>query len=110
MEGEVVEQEHEDVKFLVKFVLPEHKENTLDGSFFFKNCGYFIDLEKEQKQKGIGDKHEASWSRNIDPETEQISYPLVRVNGFLLKSKELYFVLHTVTCEISPFVALRYFR
>lgn len=39
----------------------------LDGNLYFKNTGYFIDLEKKYGDKGIGDKYEGSHFRHFDP-------------------------------------------
>lgn len=58
--------------FLVKFVEKEFTESTLDGNLFFKRNGYFVDLEKEQLEKGIGDKREGNWTRYINPETHRM--------------------------------------
>lgn len=58
--------------FLVKFLEREYTESTMDGKLFFKRNGFFIDLEKEQLDKGIGDKAEGKWSRRINPETQRI--------------------------------------
>ena len=58
--------------FLVKFVEPEFTESTLDGQLFFKRNGYFINLEKEYLNKGIGDKREGSWTIPLNPETHRM--------------------------------------
>ena len=77
--------------FLVKFVEREYTEGTLDGKLFFKRNGYFIDLEKDQLDKGIGDKREGNWTSYINPETHRMVLtdmddnviPLVVKNGIL---------------------------
>ncbi|NTU28481.1 hypothetical protein HPX95_20340 [Bacillus tequilensis] len=55
---------------LIKFVRPDpdHVNGFLNGSVFFKNTGYFIDLEKSEKIKGIGDKYEGALFRHLDTE------------------------------------------
>ena len=52
-----------DVSFLVKFVEPQFVETTMDGNFYFARNKYFIELEEQEENKGIADKHEGSWSR-----------------------------------------------
>ncbi|UOQ47756.1 hypothetical protein MUN88_17130 [Gracilibacillus caseinilyticus] len=58
--------ENEDVLLILKFVEKQFLESTLDGNLYFSRCGNFIDLEKEQQKKGIGDAREGSWSRNME--------------------------------------------
>ncbi|PFJ81427.1 hypothetical protein COI95_08655 [Bacillus cereus] len=53
---------------LIKFFRPEHVQMFLDGNLYFSNTGYFIDLEEKLGEKGIGDKHEGSFFRVLDPE------------------------------------------
>ncbi|WP_343311247.1 hypothetical protein AAHT65_07560 [Bacillus atrophaeus] len=53
--------------WLIKFLRPEHVSEFLDGSLFFMNTGYFIDLEKNGQNKGIGDKYEGSLFKLLDP-------------------------------------------
>ncbi|QIZ41378.1 hypothetical protein BHV55_06710 [Bacillus sp. RZ2MS9] len=57
---------------LIKFFRPEHVQTFLDGNLYFCNTGYFIDLESEHGDKGIGDKHEGSFFRHFDPATQEI--------------------------------------
>ncbi|MGG3911261.1 hypothetical protein [Peribacillus simplex] len=64
--------EHYDVKILLKFVESQFVESTLGGKFYFSRNRNFIDLEKQQIDKGIGDKREGVWSEVFNPETEQI--------------------------------------
>lgn len=45
---------------LIKFLRDEHVESFLCGNLYFKNAGYFIDLESKLFEKGIGDKYEGS--------------------------------------------------
>ncbi|WP_277714223.1 hypothetical protein [Bacillus atrophaeus] len=80
---------------LIKFVRPEHVTSFLDGSVFFMNTGYFIDLEKSTKNKGIGDKYEGSLFRHLDTEKsilmiehkgEKIVLPTIR--GFMTEREE----------------------
>ncbi|CAM4164029.1 hypothetical protein BS11774_06755 [Bacillus subtilis] len=57
----------------IKFLRPEHVTEFLDGSLFFMNIGYFIELEKEEEEKGLdkkgyGDKYEGHLFRFFDPE------------------------------------------
>ncbi|USL02183.1 hypothetical protein LIS83_25535 [Bacillus anthracis] len=61
---------------LIKFFEPEHAQMFLDGNLYFKNTGHFIDLEKKQGEKGIGDKYEGSHFRHFDPTTQEISIGL----------------------------------
>ncbi|WP_339238877.1 hypothetical protein [Bacillus sp. PS217] len=59
---------------LIKFLRPEHVSAFLDGSLFFMNTGYFIDLEKnDKKNKGIGDKYEGSHFTFFDNETHTVT-------------------------------------
>ncbi|KHE73187.1 hypothetical protein [Halobacillus sp. BBL2006] len=37
----------------------------MDGTLHLRQAGVYIDLEKEQKEKGIGDRKEGSWSRHM---------------------------------------------
>ena len=55
-----------DVTMLVKFVEPQFAETTMDGNFYFARNKYFIELEEQEENKGIADKHEGSWSRVLD--------------------------------------------
>jgi hypothetical protein len=48
---------------LLKFVDKQYIDSTLDGNFYFSLSGKFIDLEKKQLDKGIGDSKEGAWSR-----------------------------------------------
>ncbi|MCC2507562.1 hypothetical protein [Bacillus cereus] len=57
---------------LFKFFRPEHVQMFLDGNLYFKNTGYFIDLESELGDKGIGDKHEGAFFRAFNPETDEM--------------------------------------
>ncbi|MGG0278337.1 hypothetical protein ABEY37_01015 [Bacillus pacificus] len=57
---------------LIKFFRPEHVEMFLKGNLYFKNTGYFIDLESEHGEKGIGDKYEGSLFRHFDPNTHEL--------------------------------------
>ncbi|HFF3191714.1 TPA: hypothetical protein ACGCJB_005004 [Bacillus cereus] len=61
---------------LIKFFEPEYAQMFLDGNLYFKNTGYFIDLEKKHGNKGIGDKHEGSHFRHFDPTKGVISIGL----------------------------------
>ncbi|MGG0891877.1 hypothetical protein [Cytobacillus horneckiae] len=64
--------------FLVKFLKEVYLNDLLDGNLYMNNFQYFIDLEKETKEKGQGDKREAGHVfrstniRLIDPETNQV--------------------------------------
>ncbi|MBH0358163.1 hypothetical protein U9R71_21145 [Bacillus toyonensis] len=53
---------------LIKFFRPEHVQMFLDGNLYFRNTGYFIDLEETLGEKGIGDKYEGSFFRVLNPE------------------------------------------
>lgn len=48
---------------LLKFVEKQYIDLTLDGKFYFSLSGRFIELEKKQLDKGIGDSKEGAWSR-----------------------------------------------
>ena len=48
----------EDVNMYVKFLNKEYLNDLLNGSIYMNNFEYFIKLEKEQKNKGQGDKLE----------------------------------------------------
>lgn len=50
---------------LLKFVENQYLESTLDGNLHFSLSGKFIDQEKEQSEKGIGDSREGAWSRPL---------------------------------------------
>jgi len=63
--------EENDVQILLKFVDSQFTEGTLDGKFYFSRNRYFIDLEENQIDKGIGDKREGNWTRAIDPKEEK---------------------------------------
>lgn len=54
-----------DLGLLLKFVDKQYVESTLDGDFYFSLSGKFIDMEKKQLDKGIGDSREGSWSRHM---------------------------------------------
>ncbi|WP_440645060.1 hypothetical protein [Bacillus subtilis] len=80
---------------LIKFVRPDHVTSFLDGSVFFMNTGYFIDLEKSTKIKGIGDKYEGALFKHLDTENsifmiehkgEKIVIPTKR--GFMTQINE----------------------
>ncbi|AMQ05902.1 hypothetical protein [Sporosarcina psychrophila] len=55
-----------DITILVKFVEPQFVETTMDGNIYFARNKHFIELEEQEKNKGIADKHEGSWSRVLD--------------------------------------------
>lgn len=57
------------MNLLLKFVNSQFTESTLDGQIYFCRSGYFIDLEKQQKEKGIGDSKEGSWSEYINKDS-----------------------------------------
>lgn len=54
-----------EINILVKFVEPQFAETTMDGNFYFARNEYFINLEEQEENKGIADKHEGSWSRAL---------------------------------------------
>jgi hypothetical protein len=60
------------LQMLVKFFRPEHVESFLAGDLYFKNAGYFIDLEARDGDKGIGDRYEGSFFRHFDPGSQEI--------------------------------------
>lgn len=55
-----------DINILVKFIEPQFVETTMDGNFYFARNKYFIELEEQEVNKEIADKHEGSWSRVLD--------------------------------------------
>ncbi|MCY7766689.1 hypothetical protein [Bacillus inaquosorum] len=63
---------------LVKFLRPEHVSGFLDGSLFFMNTGFFIDLEKNGQNKGIGDKYEGSHFKLLDPKNDILK---IKIDG-----------------------------
>lgn len=81
------------MNLLLKFVDPQFTESTLDGGFYFCRTGYFIDLEKQQKEKGIGDSKEGSWSKYMN---EDSVFVIETDNGerFPLKVKSGAFFTH----------------
>lgn len=68
----MTENQDQDSYFVFKCVEKQFTESTLDGNFYFARNSYFIDLEKQQIDKGIGDKREGVWSEMMDPETKKI--------------------------------------
>jgi hypothetical protein len=50
-----------DVNFFVKFTMPEFVESFLDGNLYMNTLDYFIELEKETKVKGQGDRYEGAF-------------------------------------------------
>ncbi|MCY8307186.1 hypothetical protein MOC96_00255 [Bacillus vallismortis] len=64
---------------LIKFLRPEHVSGFLNGSLFFMNIGYFIDLEKNNSEsKGIGDQYEGSQFRILDNKKDMLS---IKIDG-----------------------------
>ena len=53
-------------KLFVKFTNEKYVDDLLNGNIFMNNINYFIELERKQKSKGIGDRREASFV--IEPE------------------------------------------
>ncbi|MED3508022.1 hypothetical protein [Bacillus velezensis] len=66
------------MSMLIKFLRPEHVSGFLDGSLFFMNTGFFIDLEKNGENKGIGDKYEGAHFRLLDPQNDIIQ---IKIDG-----------------------------
>lgn len=68
----------EGVRFLVKFVNPEHLDTLLDGNLYMNTLGHFIEQEKKTKIRGQGDKYEGAHVfpvqniKIIDPKTDQV--------------------------------------
>ncbi|MFK4391527.1 hypothetical protein ABH916_003455 [Peribacillus frigoritolerans] len=60
------------IEVLLKFVESQFAESTLDGKFYFSRNRYFIELEENQIDKGIGDKREGVWSKLYNPEKEKM--------------------------------------
>lgn len=54
-------EDAKDIVMFVKFVKGKHLEDLLLGKLYMNNIGYFIELEKKYKNKGMGDKREASF-------------------------------------------------
>lgn len=51
----------EKVGMYVKFIKEKHLKDLLTGNLYMNNIGYFIDLERKEKVKGMGDKREAGF-------------------------------------------------
>jgi len=51
---------------VLKFIEGKYLESTLNGSLRFTRNEHFIELEKQDKERGIGDKYEGSWSSPFD--------------------------------------------
>ncbi|WP_406904118.1 hypothetical protein [Bacillus cereus] len=64
--------ENQDMYILLKCVDKQFVESTLDGNFYFARNRYFIDLEKQQIDKGIGDEREGVWSQLMTPQESQL--------------------------------------
>ncbi len=43
---------YKDSIFLIKFLEEKYLKDLLEGNFYMKNFGFFIDLEKKKKTKG----------------------------------------------------------
>ncbi|MGY0692491.1 hypothetical protein ACW2QC_06815 [Virgibacillus sp. FSP13] len=76
---------------LIKFFRPEHVKDFMKGKLFFKNTGYFIDLENEQGEKGIGDKYEGAMFRSFNPSREDIYLKLPNGKRIKLNVERAYF-------------------
>ncbi|GGF24177.1 hypothetical protein GCM10010954_23840 [Halobacillus andaensis] len=84
------------VGIILKFVDSQFTESTLDGELFFCRSGYFIDLEKKENNKGIGDSREGSWSDKmgdnsmilIETENGEKIPPLMVSSGAFFRSYE----------------------
>lgn len=68
----------EKMKMFVKFVEEKHLHDVLSGKLYMNNIKYFIDLEKKEKNKGVGDRKEAGFVTKpdkmyvLDMETDKI--------------------------------------
>ncbi|QOZ92913.1 hypothetical protein EU243_15120 [Bacillus velezensis] len=71
----------ENVRVLFKFINPEFLSDFLHGDLYFKNTGYFIDLENKEGDKVIGDKYEGSHFRHFDLEKESL---FIEIDGNLI--------------------------
>jgi hypothetical protein len=67
-----VEIQDTNFELLLKFVEPQYTESLLDGDFYFSRNRYFIELEEEQIDKGIGDIREGVWSKVLNPQKEEM--------------------------------------
>ncbi|ANT39934.1 hypothetical protein [Bacillus thuringiensis] len=56
-------KKYKDSYFLIKFLEEKYLKDLLEGKFYMKNLGFFIDLEKKKKNKGQGDKYEGALVR-----------------------------------------------
>lgn len=54
-------EKYKEMKMLVKFLKKEYLQDLLDGNLYMNKLGFFIDLEKEEQNKGQGDKYEAAF-------------------------------------------------
>lgn len=62
-----------DQNLLFKFIRPEYLDDFLDGKIYMELNKYFINLEEKEGKKGVGDKHDGSMLRFIDPLNSKIS-------------------------------------
>ncbi|MGG1189083.1 hypothetical protein ABE189_19025 [Bacillus subtilis] len=94
---------------LFKFI---NKENLSDfineGNLFFKNTGFFIDLEEKDGDTIFGDKYEGSHFRHIDPNRHSIfigykgkSIPVEFEGGYFTKKYESVRDFQ-LTCFVAP--------
>ncbi|MFO6498579.1 hypothetical protein ACINLD_20645 [Bacillus sp. z60-11] len=72
------------MRVLIKFVEPKHLSDFLSGNVFFKRTGHFIEKEKKDGDKVIGDKYEGSHFRHYDPKKEVIA---IEVDGKFMPLK-----------------------
>lgn len=84
-------KEEFDIKVLLKFVEPQFTNITMNGEFYFARNKYFIDLEEQQLEKGIGDSYEGVWSKLINSKDYQMTIQLENGEEVELPFKKAYF-------------------
>jgi hypothetical protein len=67
-----LEEKDTNFELVLKFVERQYTESLLKGDFYFSRNRYFIDLEENQIDKGIGDKREGVWSQVLNPQNEEM--------------------------------------
>jgi len=84
----------EEVSMFVKFVKEKHLDDLLSGKLYMNNIKYFIDLERKEKVKGMGDKREAGFVIKPDKmyflntETNNVIGKPVNVNAEIIRRHE----------------------
>ncbi|MFJ7663733.1 hypothetical protein ACIQXW_15280 [Lysinibacillus sp. NPDC097162] len=88
--------------FFVKFMPKEFVDRFRKGFIHMKNLKAYVDMEKESREKGIGDKHEASLVISntkldfFDEETNELVFTLDTDKLSLSNNQDL---MHPVFCS-----------